>query len=243
MKKIAINSQSFWVGGANSCLEIIQKKSRDIEKCLCTETFLSKNKLSNLKYELKNNREINKYFSPTFNHQGIALKVNKIKTYNIKELFLTSENMKNIIVLDGVTDQGNIGSIIRSCAAFGVDAVIIDKKNFNQKSFVCIKSASGAIENINIVETSNIKNDIKFLKKKNFWVYALSSNAKNYFHQENFNKKRVFIFGSEERGLKDNTLKLCDNTLKIEIEKKTESLNVSNAVSACLYGLRILDNL
>ncbi len=130
-----------------------------------------------------------------------------------------------------------------TCAAFGVDAIIVDKKNFNQKSFVCIKSASGAIENINIIETSNIKNDIKFLKKKDFWIYALSSKAINSFHKENFNKKKVFIFGSEEKGLKNNTLKLCDNILKIDIDKKTESLNVANAVSACLYGLRVLNNI
>ena len=242
MKK-KIGNQSFWVGGKNSCLTIIHEKNRNIEKCFCTETFALKNDLTSISYEIKNNKEISKYFSPTFNHQGIALKVSKLKTYSIKELFLISENMSNIIILDGVSDQGNIGSIFRSSAAFGVDAIIVDKKNFNQRSFVCIKSASGAIENINIIETSNIKNDIKFLKKKDFWIYGLSLKAVNSFHKENFNKKKVFIFGSEEKGLKNNTLKLCDNILKIDIDKKTESLNVANAVSACLYGLRVLNNI
>ena len=70
----------------------------------------------------------------------------------------------------------------------------------------------------------------------------MTAKTNNYFHKEKFNEKNAFIFGSEKRGLRNNILKLCDNTLKIEMSNKVESLNVSNSVSACLYALKILNN-
>ena len=145
--------------------------------------------------------------------------------------------------MDGLTDQGNIGSIIRTAYAFNADGIIIEKKYFNQKNQHCIKSSSGAIEHLKIIPVTNINNEIKYLKNHNFWIYSLDQYSNNIFYKEKFASKRAFVFGSEGKGIKNMTKSLCDISLKININSKSESLNVSSAVSACLHGIEILDNI
>ncbi len=72
-----------------------------------------------------------------------------------------------MVVLDDITDQRNIGSIIRSCSAFNIDAVILLDKNYNPKNKMMYKSASGAMELVNIIPVSNITNALEVLKKNN----------------------------------------------------------------------------
>ena len=231
----------FWVGGKNTCLEILKEQSREIKEILCTKNFIDKNKLHNKDYKVVTNEQINKLFSKSFNHQGIALRVGKITTSSSKNLVFKNKEKITLVAIDDVTDQGNIGSIVRTCLAFNADGIIINKKYFNQDSFIFMKAAAGASEKLKIITTSNIYNDLKFLKKNNFWVYGMSSKAKDVFHKQKFMNKRVLIFGSESKGIKETILKQCDLILKLDISNKIESLNVSNAVSASLHGLKILD--
>lgn len=82
-------------------------------------------------------------------------------------------------MLDGVTDVRNIGSIIRSAVAFNFDSLIIGKRIFDQTNPIIIKSSSGAIEKINIFEVTNLSSTLEYLKKNNFWSYALDSDGNN----------------------------------------------------------------
>ena len=142
--------------------------------------------------------------------------------------------IKTILILDQVSDQRNIGSIIRNCLAFKVDCIIIDKRFLKQNSHLLLKSASGAFEKQRIVETSNIKNDIKVLKKKNFWIYGLEVNSKEYLDEIKIPDKIAFVIGSEGYGLKKTVSNILDNKIKIRINEDIESLNVSNAVASLL---------
>jgi len=225
-----------WIGGKHSVEAAILKKKRKILEVVSLQKnkFLDDNKI---KYEIKNNSFFNKIFSQTHvAHQGLAALVSGLPYMTLEEI----HKDKNIIVLDGITDPGNIGSIIRSCVAFGIKSIIVKDREFNDKNQAMIKTSSGAIEEINVCKVVNIVNAIKWLKKKEFWAVCLDSGSKFNIHEHTWNKKNILILGSEGKGVSKIIKENCDYTIKINISKKVESLNVSNAAAVALYYLNNL---
>ena len=160
--------------------------------------------------------------------------IEKIKENNI-QFYIEQNKINNVLALDGVTDPRNIGSIIRTAVAFGYEAILINKKNFNPKSFLLYKAASGALEKIILIETSNILNEIKILKSNNFWVLGMDGNATQSLYNYKPQLKNLIIFGSESSGMKNLIKTNCDEICKIPINSNNvQSLNVSNAVASAL---------
>jgi len=168
-------------------------------------------------------------------HQGFAALVSPIKQVSLEKII--ENKYCKIVALQGVEDQRNIGSIIRTCAAFEIDCLVIEKNNFNEKNMLMNKSHVGNIEYLNIITVSNIYNVIKKLTKYNFTSYCLDQNSDNLINNENFAPKSIFVFGSEEKGAKKYIKNFCDVKIKIKINEKVESLNVSNALAVTLSHL------
>ena len=106
-------------------------------------------------------------------HQGLVAEVEQLEEITLKEFI--AENKKNninLIALEDVTDPRNIGSIIRSAVAFGIDGIIVKERSYPSRSKLLYKSASGGAEHIKIFQVSNIGTTLKFLKTKDFWVSA-----------------------------------------------------------------------
>lgn len=234
---------SFWIGGKHATEEAILNPKREIVKVLLIED--NYNKYLNLKnktkkkfiIEKKTNHQIDSIFkSNTFKHQGIACLIKKIKEVDINDKIqeLNDKKKSIIVILDNITDQRNIGSIIRTSVAFNVDAIILQKKNYNYSSFGLYKSASGGIEHMPLIGVSNISQSIKLLKNNNYWVVGLDHDSKISIRTIEIPQKIAFVFGSEDKGIKELVKKNCNETIKIEINKSINSLNVSNACSACL---------
>ena len=142
--------------------------------------------------------------------------------------------------MDGVTDPRNIGSLIRSAAAFGVDGIIIKERNFPRDSKLMFKAASGAIEYLNIFTVSNINSTLKNLKDKNFWVYGFDGNGEKSFTDIKWKGNNILLFGSEGSGMHHHTSKYADFLVKIDINKKIESLNISNSAAIVFHHLNHL---
>ena len=187
------------------------------------------------------NIEMNKMFGTEKNHQGIVLKTSKIVQPSLQNIISNSKNKQSdvIIVLDQVTDPVNIGSIMRSCALFNCDTIIVSKDNAPDITGNMAKAASGALEVTNYISVVNLSRAINQLKKNDFWIYGFDSNSNKTNFGFNLPKKCVFVFGSEGKGLRNLTKKECDELieLKIKSQKKfrIDSLNVSNACSIALY--------
>lgn len=187
----------------------------------------------NVKIEIKNKPFFNKKFKNLdIKHQGFAALVNPIIKHQLNNL----DHQKEIkfVALQGVEDQRNIGSIIRTCAAFNIDGLFIEKKTFNESSLLMNKTHAGNIEHLKIFLTSNVINNIKTLKKNNFSIYCLDQNSETSIKDTIFDKKSLLVFGSESKGLKEYIKKECDISVSIKINKNVESLNLSNAVAATL---------
>ena len=221
----------FYIGGKHSVLSALKNPERIVH-----EVYVSR-KIKDLSFKKIKEVEQN-FFKKIFkqqdlNHQNIAALVSPLKNYNLKN-GLEKNEIKKIVILNGISDPRNIGSILRSALAFNITHVIVEKKYFNQKNPIIIKSSSGAIEFLKIIIASNIKNEIKLLKKNNFLIASFDSNASQEIRNYDFNENHALIFGSEGDGIQKSVNDMCDIKLKISINKKIESLNVSNAVSAIL---------
>ena len=103
------------------------------------------------------------------------------------------------------------------------------------------KAASGAIEKIIFLEVSNIVNEIKLLKSKNFWVLGMDGNSKEILQNYNKALKNIVVFGSENEGMRNIVKANCDSVCKIPINKRIDSLNVSNAASITLAFLNFVN--
>jgi len=238
---------SFWIGGKHAVLSAIKNPKRKINKLLVTQDnekdFNTKNFNKKILIEIKDKKEIDKIFiSENIVHQGVAAEIENIATIELKEYLKNKNDTRNtLVVLDDITDQRNIGSIIRSCSAFNIDAVILLEKNYNPKSKMMYKSASGAMELLNVIPVSNITNALELLKKNNYWIYGLDGYAKESIEEQKWTTHNAFVFGSEGEGLRRLVKENCDHLIKIQINKEMESLNVSNAVSVTLGLFRYLE--
>lgn len=153
--------------------------------------------------------------------------------------FLENNIMKKkdplLVVLDHIQDPQNLGSILRSSLGASVDAIIIPKDRACHLTPTVRKVSKAASEIIPVIVVSNLRNTIKILKKYSFEIYACSGEAnKNYF-EVNFTGPKALIFGSEEKGIQKFLASEADEKIKIPIDSRLESLNVSNATSVILF--------
>ena len=237
---------TFLIVGKHAVIEALKNPLRKIERVFLTEDAQKKlnrenqssNLLKNIHVFYKSRKELdNMCGKDETSHQGLVAEVEQLEEITLKEFVQENKNHNiNLIALEEVTDPRNIGSIIRSAVAFNVQGIIVKERSFPFKSKLLYKSASGGTEHLRIFKVSNINTSLKFLKTKNFWISAFDSSAKKNFTAHEWLGKNVLLFGSEGFGLKNKTLEHSDFIFKININKKVESLNISNSVSiVCHY--------
>ena len=161
-----------------------------------------------------------------------------IKIFNVD--FIKNKNNLTFACLDEVTDPRNIGSVIRSAASFKIDGLIIKERHFPSESKLMYKSASGCLEHLNIFKVSNINSTLKNLRENNFWVYGFDTLGEKNFTEIEWKGNNILLFGSEGYGLKQHTKKYSDFLVRININKKVESLNISNSAAIVFHHINYL---
>ena len=247
-----MKKSTFLIAGKHAVTEALRNPNRRVLKVFLTEDSKKKinlinqdlNILKDIKTIYKTKKELDRLCSnEDISHQGLIAEVEHIDKLSINEFIEKKIDQKNIIfaALEDVTDPRNIGSIIRSAASFNLDGIIVKERNFPSESKLLYKSASGATEHINIFEVSNINTTLKYLKTKNFWICAFDKDSNKDFTKHDWNENTVLLFGSEGYGLKHQTLKNSDFILKIKINNKIESLNISNSASVVFHYIYNLE--
>ena len=241
-----MKKSSFLIAGKHAVTEALKNSNRKVLKVFLTEDSkkkLNKNNgnrelLKNIKLFYKTHKELDRLCSKEqISHQGLIAEIEHLEKRNIKDFINSAENEKEITlaVLEEVTDPRNIGSIIRSAASFNIDGLIVKERIFPSESKLLYKNASGCMEHINIFEVSNINTTLKYLKTKNFWVCGFDKNGEKDFTKHDWKGNNILLFGSEGYGLKHQTLKNSDFLLRININKKIESLNISNSAAVVFH--------
>ena len=244
---------SFLIAGRHAVTEALKNPKRRVLRVFLTEDSkknLNKenqdhNLLKNVKIFYKTKKELDRLCSKEqISHQSLIAEIEHLDEVNLKEFIEAKKSKKSIILvaLEEVTDPRNIGSIIRSATSFNIDGIIIKGRSFQSESKLLYKSASGSMEYMNIFEVSNINTTLKLLKTKNFWVSAFDKNGKKNFIEHDWNGHNVLLFGSEGYGLKYQTTKNSDFLLKININKKIESLNISNSAAIVFHYINYVKN-
>lgn len=163
------------------------------------------------------------------NHQGILLDIDDFKYSSLEEVL---SNIKNeyplLVMLDHLEDPHNLGAIIRTSEALGVDGIIIPNKRSISVNGTVIKTSAGAISNIPIIEVSNLVNAMNILKKKGFWFVGTDMNGEDYSTLD-YKMPLCLVIGSEGNGMSNLVRKTCDYIVSIPMKGKVNSLNASVA--------------
>ena len=228
--------------GRRSIKEALQN-NLDIQK-----VFVKKNakNLEKIIFEL-NRKKIPISFVPLVkldkltkgNHQGVVCQVSPIKTKSLEDLdeFLQNSTIVKILILDGVTDTRNFGSIIRNAECFGVDGIIISKTGSAPINDEVVKTSSGAIFNIQIFKVDHLIDAILMLEDQKFTILGADEKSTINLDEIKIKNKTAIILGSEGKGISSSVLKNCDEKFKIPISGKIESLNVAVASGIILYAI------
>ena len=235
----------FFIAGRHAVIEALRNPKRRVIKIFLTEDSKknihkqnpNKNLLKDVKVFFKTKKELDKYCkSESILHQGYVAEIENLESYDLKE-FIKDKNNLTFACLDEVTDPRNIGSLIRSAASFNIDGLIVKERHFPSESKLMYKAASGCVEYLNIFQVSNINTTLKFLRDKNFWIYGFVASGNKDFTEIEWKGNNILLFGSEGYGLKKHTEKYIDFSVKININKNIESLNISNSAAIVFHHI------
>lgn len=232
--------------GIRSIIEAIDS-SKEISRVYLSKSLTS-NSLSKSLIRLLESKNIKFTYVPkqkflkyrNKNHQGAIAFLSPVQFLSIEELIKLSYNNKvpqTYLLLDGITDTRNFGSIIRTSLAAEVSGIIIAQNNSAPINSDVVKTSSGAAFKIPIARVKNLKDAILHLKSLDILIISLSEKARNTIYNSNFKKTLAIIMGSEEKGISKSIMSLSDSILKVPISSSIDSLNVSVAFSAVVFEI------
>lgn len=189
-----------------------------------------------------NERVLEKKLGEHAVHQGVAAIIDTeklVQDFSALEALLDPEKQHALVLLGEVQDPQNVGSIIRSAAAFGVSAVLIPKDRQAQITGSVIKASVGTAFRVPIIGIGNVNQSVRALKERHFWIYGLSGDteetrSKN-IRDEDFSENTVFIVGNESTGIREKTSEYCDQILTIPISEQVDSLNAGTSAAIAFY--------
>ena len=223
-----------YVYGKNVAIETLKKKKK-INKIILYKNFKDEEVLNLLarcdaKVKYLEKYEMDKIVNGL--HQGIILDVEDYKYATMNEL-LKIENPL-LVILDHLEDPHNLGAIIRTCEAAGVDGIIIPKDRSVEVNATVIKTSAGTVDDVKIVKVTNIVNEINYLKKQGFWIVGTDMNGTNY-KEIDYKGKMAIVIGNEGNGISKLVKQNCDFMATIPMNGKTNSLNASVAAGIMIY--------
>ena len=172
------------------------------------------------------------------NHQGVlaflsAVTYHKLE-YVVPQLY---EDGKTpfVVLLDGLTDVRNFGAIARTCDCAGVDAIVIPERNSVSVGADAVKTSAGALHYIPVCREHSLTWAVKFLKDSGYKIYGASEKATQSYIAPDYTTPVAIVLGSEEKGISDEILRLCDGLVAIPEYGHINSLNVSVAAGIMIY--------
>ena len=186
--------------------------------------------------ELVERNRLDATLPPDAIHQGAALLVDPLPSPSMEKLL--ADTTGPVLVLDQVTDPRNVGAILRSAAAFGAAALVVQDRHAPQETGTLARAASGALEVVPILREVNLSRALEQLKKAGLWVVGLEAAGPITLAQSGLTGRRVaLVLGAEGEGLRRLTRETCDELVRLPIHPAMESLNVSAAAAVALYEL------
>ena len=240
----AENEYSDQVEGRNAVLELLES-DRDINKIYISdgEKHGSINKIIALAKQKKviinevSKAKLNQ-MAQTENNQGVIAIVPPFNYCEIEDIIELAKSKKEkpfILILDGLEDPHNLGSIIRTAETAGVHGIIIPKRRAVGVNSTVAKVSAGAVEYMKIARVNNINDAIKYLKENDVWIYGTDMNSDKFYFEEDFTSGVGIVIGSEGFGMSKLVKENCDFLIKIPMRGKITSLNASVSAGIVMY--------
>ena len=240
----AENEYSDQVEGRNAVLELLES-DRDINKIYISdgEKHGSINKIIALAKQKKviinevSKAKLNQ-MAQTENNQGVIAIVPPFNYCEIEDIIELAKRKKEkpfILILDGLEDPHNLGSIIRTAETAGVHGIIIPKRRAVGVNSTVAKVSAGAVEYMKIARVNNINDAIKYLKENDVWIYGTDMNSDKFYFEEDFTSGVGIVIGSEGFGMSKLVKENCDFLIKIPMRGKITSLNASVSAGIVMY--------
>lgn len=231
------------IEGRNPIIEAL-KNNRPIEKIMVNKAS-KEGSIKKILAMAKENKviiqEIDRHkldeMSESHAHQGVIAITSDYRYYDLDEILeIPRQNGEDpfFIILDGITDPHNLGSIIRTADAVGAHAVIIPKRRSVQITPIVAKASAGAVEYLPVCKVTNIVNTIKTLKENGLWIAAVDMDGQT-FYQQNLGGPLGLVVGSEGEGISRLVKQNCDFTVSMPMSGNVTSLNASVAGGILLY--------
>lgn len=232
------------VEGRNSVLELLES-GKDINKIFITKgerhgsinKIISKAKERKVIIVEKDKRKMDE-MAQNENYQGVIAIVPPFEYCEVEDILQEAKNKGEepfIIILDGIEDPHNLGSIIRTAETAGVHGVIIPKRRAAQVNSTVNKVSAGAVEHMNIARVNNINETIKYLKENDIWVVGTDIETDTYYYEQDMRGKIAIVIGNEGFGMSRLVKENCDFLVKIPMKGKISSLNAAVSTGIVVY--------
>ncbi len=225
--------------GLHTVRAALDNPRRKIRRMLATRNALERLEIADIAAlpfpaELVEPRAIDRITGSEAVHQGVLIEAEPLKPKRLAELADTPL----IVVLDQVTDPHNVGAIMRSSVAFGAGALITTQRHSPHESGVLAKSASGALEHIDLIEVRNLAEALNELSDVGFQTVGLDSDGPAEMEKSFTGQKIALVLGAEGKGLRQKTRETVTTLARLDMPGAIRSLNVSNAAAVALYAAK-----
>lgn len=232
------------IEGRNSVLELLES-GKDINKIFITKgekhgsinKIIAKAKENKIIIVEKERRKIEE-MSQTQNCQGVIAIVPPYEYCEVEDILQYAKNKQEdafILILDGIEDPHNLGSIIRTAETAGVHGIIIPKRRSASVNSTVNKVSAGAVEHMNIARVNNINDTIKYLKDNGLWICGTDMNTDKYYYEQDLKGPLGIVIGSEGFGMSRLVKENCDFIVKIPLKGKIASLNAAVSAGIIIY--------
>ena len=232
------------IEGRNSVLELLES-GKDVNKIFVTrgEKHGSINKILGIAKERKiivveKDKKQMDEMAQEENYQGVIAIVPPFEYVEISDILEVAKERNEdpfVIVLDGIEDPHNLGSIIRTAETAGVHGVIIPKRRAVSVNSTVNKASAGAVEHMKIARVTNISDAIEELKKAGLWVCGTAVDTNKYYYNQDLTGTLAIVIGNEGKGIGEKVKKNCDFLVKIPMKGKVQSLNASVSTGIVVY--------
>lgn len=176
--------------------------------------------------------------SQTGNHQGVIALVPPFEYVEVEDILAEAKEKGEdafILILDGIEDVHNLGSIIRTAETAGVHGIIIPKRRAAPVNSTVFKTSAGAVEYMKIARVNNIHETMNQLKKEGIWICGTDMETETTFDNQDYQMPIAIVIGSEGTGMSRLTKEKCDFMVKIPMKGKINSLNASVSAGIVMY--------
>ncbi|MEL7031870.1 MAG: RNA methyltransferase [Pseudomonadota bacterium] len=223
-----------WLWGAHAVTAALRNDARKIRRLVGTRNALDRLGKISTKAEIVDPAAIDALLPRDAVHQGLALQAEPLAPVQIEDVI--EAGIKRVAVLDQISDPHNLGAILRSAAAFGFGALVLQTRNAPAITGIAAKAAVGAIETVKECRVVNIARALETLNANGFHTVGLAGQGEAKVGRAVRGADKVaIVLGAEGPGLRPGVAKACAELARIPMSPEMESLNVSNAAAIAFY--------